>query len=179
MNDKSQKYKVKARLLIEGHVQGVGYRTFVKAVARRMNILGVIRNLPDGKVEILCKCKDDDHLNEFIKNIMLSSGEKEYFKPNVTGIKKMIGEEEIKKSGWKKELGLFEIDYGNIEPAQKEILTKLDVGSIMLDTVNENISKRFDQVDNTYGDIGKKLEEISKQLKRFVDWFLEQQERRR
>ena len=169
---------VKARLLVEGHVQGVGYRTFVKLVARKMGIKGVAKNLPDGKVEILCECKDHEHLNAFMKNIMLSSGENDFLRPNVTDIKKMI-DEDIGT------LGLFDIDYEDIEPSQKEIITKLDMGSLMLINTSDNVQSmhgdmniRFNDLEEKYGKIGEKLEEISTQFARLVDWFLEEQKRK-
>lgn len=112
---------IKAKLLVDGHVQGVGYRSYVMLVARKMKITGIIKNLLDGKVEIICECKDYEQLNKFMKNIMLSSSEKNFLSPNVTSIQK-VGEESIEKP----EHGIFDIDYGKIDYAQKEIITKLD-----------------------------------------------------
>ena len=41
----------RARVLVHGHVQGVGFRAFVQAAALRCGVRGGVRNLPDGKVE--------------------------------------------------------------------------------------------------------------------------------
>lgn len=41
------------KMLVEGRVQGVGYRRFVYRNARTLGIKGYIKNLADGKVEIL------------------------------------------------------------------------------------------------------------------------------
>ena len=42
---------VRAKLLIKGHVQGIGYRWFVMEAAQRMGLSGWVRNLPSGEVE--------------------------------------------------------------------------------------------------------------------------------
>lgn len=38
-----------------GHVQGVGFRYTVKTVAAGFEIAGTVRNLPDGRVELLAE----------------------------------------------------------------------------------------------------------------------------
>ncbi len=41
------------RILVEGHVQGVGYRQFAARAARRRGLSGWVRNRADGSVEAL------------------------------------------------------------------------------------------------------------------------------
>lgn len=45
----------RARFLVHGVVQGVGYRWFVRRAALRLGLAGVARNLPNGDVEVLAE----------------------------------------------------------------------------------------------------------------------------
>jgi len=40
------------KILVSGRVQGVGFRAFVRAQARRRGVTGYARNLADGRVEV-------------------------------------------------------------------------------------------------------------------------------
>jgi acylphosphatase len=44
--------KVARRFLIRGDVQGVGYRFFAQRAAARHQVVGYVRNLGDGRVEV-------------------------------------------------------------------------------------------------------------------------------
>ena len=52
MTDRSPSERVRARLLISGHVQGVGYRAFTRRVASSCGLVGGVRNLDDSRVEV-------------------------------------------------------------------------------------------------------------------------------
>lgn len=43
---------IRRRALVRGLVQGVSYRVATQAEARRRNVVGWVRNLPDGSVEL-------------------------------------------------------------------------------------------------------------------------------
>ncbi len=43
------------RFLIQGLVQGVGFRYFVLQAARGLGLAGFVRNLPDGSVEAVAR----------------------------------------------------------------------------------------------------------------------------
>ena len=42
-------------ILYSGHVQGVGFRYTVKSVAAGFEVTGQVRNLPDGRVELVAE----------------------------------------------------------------------------------------------------------------------------
>jgi len=44
--------------LVEGRVQGIGYRDFVCRHARRLDLTGWVRNLPSGEVEVVAEGED-------------------------------------------------------------------------------------------------------------------------
>jgi acylphosphatase len=47
--------KVARKFIISGEVQGVGFRFFTQRAAARHQVLGYVRNLPDGRVESLAE----------------------------------------------------------------------------------------------------------------------------
>lgn len=46
------------RWIVEGQVQGVGFRWFVKGRASSLGLTGVVRNLPDASVEVVASGPD-------------------------------------------------------------------------------------------------------------------------
>jgi len=57
-----------AHVLISGRVQGIGFRFFVSSVARRRGLKGYVRNLDDGRVEILLQ-GDEEVIKETLEII--------------------------------------------------------------------------------------------------------------
>ncbi len=57
---------------VHGIVQGVGYRNFVRIVAKRHNVRGAVKNVSDGSVEIVAVGAENDLL-EFEKEIQVST----------------------------------------------------------------------------------------------------------
>ncbi|MBO0698103.1 MAG: acylphosphatase [Zavarzinella sp.] len=43
-----------------GNVQGVGFRATASMIARRHPVTGWVRNLPDGRVQLLVEGRDED-----------------------------------------------------------------------------------------------------------------------
>jgi len=44
--------------IVEGRVQGVFFRDFVRTQAKQLNLKGWVRNLPDGAVEVVAEGED-------------------------------------------------------------------------------------------------------------------------
>ena len=51
MTDPIPDERVRAKLLITGYVQGVGYRAFTRQAASRRGLVGGVKNLDNGHVE--------------------------------------------------------------------------------------------------------------------------------
>jgi acylphosphatase len=58
--------KKATRLYIEGTVQGVFFRQFIKENAERCNLRGFARNLEDGRVEVFIE-GDNDNVDKMIE----------------------------------------------------------------------------------------------------------------
>ncbi|MCM8804944.1 MAG: acylphosphatase [Candidatus Omnitrophica bacterium] len=55
-------------LYIEGIVQGVGFRWYAQRIGRRVEVTGWVKNLPDGRVEIIIE-GEEEKLNRFIEEL--------------------------------------------------------------------------------------------------------------
>ncbi len=58
--------KKSVRIYIDGTVQGVFFRAFIKENAERHNVKGFIRNLESGKIEVFLE-GDSDGVNKMIE----------------------------------------------------------------------------------------------------------------
>ena len=60
--------KVARKFVIRGNVQGVGYRFFAQRAAARHQVIGYVKNCPDGTVEALAQGLAHD-VEEFKKDL--------------------------------------------------------------------------------------------------------------
>ena len=51
---------VARRFIVQGRVQGVGYRFFAIRAAARHQVKGTVKNLPDGNVEVIAQGPRED-----------------------------------------------------------------------------------------------------------------------
>jgi acylphosphatase len=61
------------RFLVSGLVQGVGFRFFTVRAARQRGLLGWVRNLPDGRVEVLA-AGEEENLSAFREDLRRGPG---------------------------------------------------------------------------------------------------------
>lgn len=168
---------IRANLFVEGNVQGVGYRALVKQVARMRGVKGGVRNLDDGRVEINCEGKDKDSILDFIKAINVKSKRPDnIFAPNVEKIKTFWeGEEGFEgEEGYIKpdiEFNYFEIDYGKEAetPFEKANLEKLEIGSLMMINLGEEVNTGFSTTHSDFQDLDGKYDVVSQKLESIND----------
>ncbi|MGJ8632778.1 MAG: acylphosphatase [Luteolibacter sp.] len=60
------------RVIFEGRVQKVGFRYTTKDLARGFDILGTVKNLPDGTVELVI-AGEDEEVAEFLRELVEDS----------------------------------------------------------------------------------------------------------
>ena len=87
------------RIYISGFVQGVGFRWYAKDIANQLGIKGYVKNLSDGRVEIVAEGQ-----NDFLKTLLyeLKNGE---LGENINNI------ETIKETAFQKKFTDFKIAF--------------------------------------------------------------------
>mgnify|MGYP000911932771 CR=1 FL=1 len=83
-------------ILYSGRVQGVGFRYQTKQLSMGFEVTGMVRNLPDGRVELVAEGNEEE-LNAFRSAVRES------------GLQGLIRGEEVKWSGSSGEFRGFEI----------------------------------------------------------------------
>ncbi len=59
------------RIIINGRVQNVGFRAFVKELADSMSLTGEVRNNYDGSVEIKVYASNKEDVNSFVEKVKI------------------------------------------------------------------------------------------------------------
>jgi acylphosphatase len=165
---------VKARIVVDGVVQGVGYRALVKQVARQLGLKGLVRNLEDTKVEIFCEGREEK-IMEFLKKIEVKAEPEDFLSINVFEVKCFFEGDPNYKPAWKpyKE---FEIDYGveQLSTIDKIALEDHEFGKLYFIGFRDEMKgfrdelKGFRQDTNvSFKEMAEKYEDISKELKGF------------
>jgi len=175
-----------ARIVVDGVVQGVGYRALVKQVARQLGLSGFIRSLEDTEVEIFCE-GPEDRIKEFMKKIDRKTKPEEFLSINVGEIKCFWQGQENYQPVWKEYKG-FEIDYGveEFSPFEEATLDDHEFGKLYftgfrdeLKGFREDTGNSFNEMAEKYGDISKELKEFRETVRKFLDAFLSELQKRK
>jgi len=177
----------KARIIVSGVVQGVGYRALVMQAARFLGLKGLVRNIPDGKVEIFCE-GPREKIVEFLKKIDWKAEQpSDFLSMNVKKIECYWEGEENYKPAWKPYEG-FEIDYEveKLSPFEKSSLEDHEFGKLYfvgfrneLKGFRDETRKSFGEMAEKYGEISKELKEFRKTIEKFLDEFITEFKRKR
>jgi len=169
----------KARIIVDGVVQGVGYRALVKQVARQLKLRGLVRNLEATKVEIFCEGQENK-IREFLTQVDRKAEEKDVLSINVAKIDCFWENQNNYRPAWKKYNG-FEIDYqiDSLSPIDNETLESQEFAKLYFIGFRDEMKgfrhethENFRKMDDKYGDISKELKEFRKTVKEFLDAFL-------
>lgn len=171
----------KARVVVDGVVQGVGYRALVKQAARQLGLKGLVRNFEDTKVEVFCEGQEDK-IRELLRQLDRKTESGDMLGINVTGIECYWEGQSNYRPAWK-EYGGFEIDYQveGVTPVDKETLESQEFVKLYFMGFRDEMkgfrgetSGSFETMDSKYGDISRELKEFRKTVKEFLDAFFEE-----
>jgi acylphosphatase len=171
---------VKMRVLVEGAVQGVGYRALVKSYAIQLGLKGLVRNLPNGSVELFCE-GSDEAMDQFMKGLDIKSEKKGPFDLNVRKITAYPEGSTNFEPAWNNYEG-FEIDYGNLRmtPLEKESLESSELAKVQFWALKNEVNllrmdtnNNFNLMAEKYGSISKDLVETKKSLDDLPDKMTE------
>ncbi|MBO3800437.1 MAG: acylphosphatase [Candidatus Brockarchaeota archaeon] len=151
---------IRARFIVDGDVQKVGYRDFVQKVARKLGVKGYVENLPNGSVQIVCEA-EEPVLKSFVENINVREG---FIKVERISI--------IEKSEAKGEFEFFEIKYGRIEDELGERLgTAVTYASAMYDGMREmhnDIKGMREEMKEMHSDVSGTVKSMHMDLKETI-----------
>jgi len=190
----------RVKIIVNGRVQDVGYRTIVKQIARGFGIKGLVRNTENGSVEIFCET-DRKTLEEFKKMIDMNSPPEDLFGVNVESIVSYTEDDENYVNPPEK-FEYFHIDYLD-EDLLKASVERAEIGILVFKGMHKDLKKgqnelkegqkdvikgqkdvreeqksmhhdmnlSFDRLDEKYGEFAKKMDSMDKSIKEMKDLF--------
>lgn len=142
----------KARVLIKGNVQGVGFRALLVQNARRFNIKGIARNLKDGTVEIFCD-GSKKNIGAFLHKIDIKGEPEDPFSLHVATIEHYWEGQRGYKKAWKGYKD-FEIDYGiKLNPYQKLTVEDMEYGKYYLSGTRSDVKETRTEIKAMHSEI--------------------------
>ena len=162
----------KISIIVEGWIQGAGYRAFVKRTAGQLGLRGLVRNLPDGRVEIFCE-GTQPRITTLLKMINYKGKKGDPLSTYVESLKTCKEGEKRYNGPWKAYEG-FEIDYGFEvkSPVDRALLENLESGTVYVASSRDEFgllkdefamfrketNDNFGTMDAKYGSISEEME---------------------
>jgi acylphosphatase len=145
---------IRARIVVEGDVQKVGYRDFVQKVARKLGVKGYVENLRDGNVQIICEA-EEAVLNGFVEGINV--------KDDFVKVEKVRVVERSEATG---EFDFFEIKYGRLAD---ELGERLGTAVVYAGATRQDIKEMHvdlkGSIEGMHTDLKGSIKEMHKDLK--------------
>jgi len=158
---------IKARMLVEGVLQGVGYRAIVKQAARFSGVKGLVRNLDDGRAEIFCEGSKIS-MGKFRKLIEMKGKPEDIMSINVTKIEYFEEGQKGYSPAWKPYRG-FEIDYGveKLPLFEESTLEDHEFGKLYFSSFRNELKSFREESNVSFGQMAEKFGGMSAELKEF------------
>jgi len=145
---------IRAKIVVEGNVQKVGYRDFVQKVARKLGVKGYVENLRDGTVQIVCEA-EEAVLNGFVEGINVKD---DFIKVEKVPV--------VERSEATSEFDFFEIKYGRLEEELGERLgTAVAYAGATRQDIKEMHVDLKGSIEEMHVDLKGSIEEMHKDLK--------------
>ena len=152
---------VRKRFIARGYIQQVGYRVFVKMVGNRLGLKGIVRNLPDLSVEILCE-GEPEIIQRFLLMINRKGDPSRLLDMDVLSI-------EDAGPPPPGEYTIFDIDYGrkmtdkDKDTAERE--ERMILGAYDLNVTMGSVGKAVEVVGQKVDGVGKAVEGVGKDVR--------------
>jgi len=148
---------VRMKIIVNGRVQDVGYRTIVKQIARGFGIKGLVRNAENGSVEIFCET-DRKVLEEFKKMIDIKSPPADLFGVNVESIDE-YDEDSKNYVNPPEKFEYFHIDYLN-EDLLKTSVERAEIGIFAFKAMHKDLKKGQNELKEGQKDVIKGQKDV-------------------
>jgi acylphosphatase len=145
--------KTRGTFVVDGVVQGVGYREEVQRIAHELGLTGTVKNLSDGRVRIIAE-GDEGILRAFQERINIVKG-------------RIKVEESVSRySKWTGRFRRLRIDRGhNISDGELELIEKLDKGYCMMEDMNARLSGKMDITNESIKEVGTDVKAVGADVK--------------
>ena len=150
---------VRKRIIVKGNVQRVSYRAYVLQCASILEVAGLVRNLPDGTVEIYCEGSEGS-LKKLIKALDVHGDEGNPLEMNVKKISIFKETDNSYRMGKvPRTYGKFMIDYGRkVNAKEREHLEREELTLVAGQLINKNLGKIDERLGSGFKDIGKRMD---------------------